>query len=58
MAKSMGSFIQSMVDILNISKPDWIILAGDRYETVAASLAGSYTYTPTAHIQAGELSKY
>ncbi len=56
MTKSMGSFIQSMVDILNISKPDWIILAGDRYETVAASLAGSYTYTPTAHIQAGELS--
>tara|TARA_B100002019_G_C21270773_1_gene602136 strand:+ start:1092 stop:2228 length:1137 start_codon:yes stop_codon:yes gene_type:complete len=56
MTKSMGSFIQSLVDIIEISNPDWIILAGDRYETVAASLAGSYTYTPTAHIQAGELS--
>lgn len=56
MTKSMGSIIQSLVDILDISKPDWIILAGDRYETVAAALAGSYTYTPTAHIQAGELS--
>ena len=56
MTKSMGSFIQSLVDIIEISTPDWIILAGDRYETVAASLAGSYTYTPTAHIQAGELS--
>lgn len=56
MTKSMGSIIQSLVDILDISKPSWIVLAGDRYETVAASLAGSYTYTPTAHIQAGELS--
>jgi len=56
MTKSMGSIIQSLVDVLDISKPDWMILAGDRYETVAAALAGSYTYTPTAHIQAGELS--
>ena len=56
MAKSIGSFVMSMVDVIEVSKPDWIILAGDRSETVGAAIAGSYTYTPTAHIQAGELS--
>ena len=56
MSKSLGIFLQSFTDVLQNSKPDWLLLAGDRGETFMASVAGAYTNTPTAHIQAGELS--
>ena len=55
-SKSLGIFLQSFTDVLHNSKPDWLLLAGDRGETFMASVAGAYTNTPTAHIQAGELS--
>lgn len=56
MAKSLGVFVQSFVDTVRRIKPDWIVLAGDRGEQLAAATVGSYTYTPVAHIQAGEKS--
>ena len=56
MAKSMGIILSSFTDVVQRLKPDWIILAGDRAETLCAGLVGAYTYTPIAHIQAGELS--
>ena len=56
MAKSLGVFLQSFVDTLHRHQPDWIILAGDRGEQLMAGIAGAYTYTPVAHIQAGERS--
>lgn len=56
MAKSLGIFVSSFVDILHRVKPTWVILAGDRGEQLAAAIAAAYTYTPTAHIQAGERS--
>ena len=55
-AKSLGLFLNSMPDIIDSEKPDWILLAGDRGEQLMAAIAGAYTYTPVAHIQAGELS--
>ena len=55
MAKSMGVFQISFVDVILKEKPDWIILAGDRNETLIGAIC-AYTYTPVAHIQAGELS--
>ena len=55
-AKSLGILLQSIVDVINRIKPTWIILAGDRGETMVAAIAGAYTSTPIAHIQAGELS--
>ncbi len=54
--KSMGVLIQSFSDIVDRLKPDWVIIAGDRNESLAACLVSSYSYIPTAHIQAGELS--
>ena len=48
--------IISFTDILKRYNPDWVVLAGDRYETLAASIVCAYTNTPIAHIQAGELS--
>lgn len=56
MTKSLGIFLVSFVDVLARVKPDWLILAGDRGEQLMGAIAASYTYTPVAHIQAGELS--
>lgn len=56
MAKSLGIFSQSFVDMVRRVRPDWIVLAGDRGEQLAAATVGAYTYTPVAHIQAGEKS--
>lgn len=56
MAKSMGLLLISFLDVIRRIKPDWLVLAGDRGETLMGAIAGAYTYTPIAHIQAGELS--
>ena len=56
MSKSLGILMTSFTDVIQRVKPDWLVLAGDRGETLAASLVGAYTNTPIAHIQAGEVS--
>ena len=55
-AKSLGIFLMSLPDIIKTEKPDWIVLAGDRGEQLMGAIAAGYTYTPVAHIQAGEVS--
>lgn len=54
--KSLGIFLTSIPDIIETEKPDWVLLAGDRGEQLMAAIASAYTYTPVAHIQAGEVS--
>ena len=56
MAKSLGVLMTSLPDIIENEKPDWIVLAGDRGEQLMAAIVAGYTYTPVAHIQAGEVS--
>ncbi len=56
MAKSLGVFMTSFVDTIVREKPTWILSAGDRGEQLMATICASYTYTPLAHIQAGERS--
>jgi GDP/UDP-N,N'-diacetylbacillosamine 2-epimerase (hydrolysing) len=55
-AKSLGICLTGLPDIIENEKPDWILLAGDRGEQLMGAIAGAYTYTPVAHIQAGERS--
>lgn len=55
-AKSLGICLMGLPDIIDVEKPDWMLLAGDRGEQLMGAIAASYTYTPVAHIQAGELS--
>ena len=55
-AKSLGIFLTSLPDIIESEKPDWVVLAGDRGEQLMGAIAAGYTYTPVAHIQAGEVS--
>jgi GDP/UDP-N,N'-diacetylbacillosamine 2-epimerase (hydrolysing) len=56
MVKSLSALGFSLVDIIDQSKPDIILLAGDRGEQLMAAIAGSHMNIPVAHIQAGELS--
>jgi GDP/UDP-N,N'-diacetylbacillosamine 2-epimerase (hydrolysing) len=56
MAKSLAVFMSSFVDVLHRVKPTWVVLAGDRGEQLMAAVAAAYTYTPVAHVQAGERS--
>lgn len=56
MAKSLPVFLSSFVDVLQRIKPRWVVLAGDRGEQLMAAIGAAYTYTPIAHIQAGERS--
>lgn len=54
--KSLGVFMISFTDTIMRLNPDWVIIAGDRSESFAASIVASFNNIPTAHIQAGELS--
>ncbi len=56
MVKSLSIFGLSLADILTSSRPDFILLAGDRGEQLMAAIAGAHMNIPVAHIQAGELS--
>ncbi|ACI21188.1 UDP-N-acetylglucosamine 2-epimerase [Thermodesulfovibrio yellowstonii] len=56
MVKSLGVFLSSLADVVASTKPDWIILAGDRGEQLMGAIVGAFCYIPVAHIQAGELS--
>jgi GDP/UDP-N,N'-diacetylbacillosamine 2-epimerase (hydrolysing) len=56
MTKSLAVFMASFADVLRRVKPDWLVLAGDRGEQLMGAIAAAYTYTPVAHIQAGERS--
>jgi GDP/UDP-N,N'-diacetylbacillosamine 2-epimerase (hydrolysing) len=56
MVKSLGLFLVSFTDVMVRVRPDWLILAGDRGEQLMGAICAGYTYIPTAHIQAGELS--
>ena len=55
-AKSLGICLMGLPDIIDVEKPDWVLLAGDRGEQLMGAIAAGYTYTPVAHIQAGEVS--
>tara|TARA_B100000989_G_scaffold109827_1_gene80598 strand:- start:1435 stop:2568 length:1134 start_codon:yes stop_codon:yes gene_type:complete len=55
-SKSLGIFLSSFSDVVKRLRPTWILLAGDRGEQLMASICGAYTYTPVAHVQAGERS--
>ena len=56
MAKSLSLFGLSFNETLKREKPSWLILAGDRGEQLMGAINAAYTYTPVAHIQAGERS--
>ena len=54
--KSIGLGLIGFADALNRLKPDFIVLLGDRYETLAGAIASLVSRIPIAHIQGGELT--
>ena len=56
MSKSIGLGIIEFTNVYQQLQPDMLLLIGDRYEALAAAIAGAYMNIPMAHIQGGEIS--
>jgi len=56
MAKSLGFGVIEFAGELNRLQPNIVLLIGDRYEALAATLAAVYMNIPVAHIQGGEVT--
>jgi UDP-hydrolysing UDP-N-acetyl-D-glucosamine 2-epimerase len=46
--------LQNSIEIINKYKPDLIIFAGDREDTIMAAMIGSFLHIPTAHFYGGD----
>lgn len=56
MAKSTGLGLLELPTIFQTLKPDFVVTVGDRFETMATTLAAAYMNIPIAHTMGGEVS--
>lgn len=56
MAKSVGFGVVEFASELQRLRPDFLLLIGDRYEALAATVAASFMNIPIIHMQGGEVS--
>lgn len=56
MAKSTGVGLIELPTVFERLKPDVVITVGDRFETMATTLAAAYMNIPVAHTMGGEVS--
>ena len=56
MAKSTGLGLIELPNLFDRFKPDIVITVGDRFETMATTLASTYMNIPLAHTMGGEVS--
>jgi UDP-hydrolysing UDP-N-acetyl-D-glucosamine 2-epimerase len=56
MAKSTGLGLLELPTIFDALRPDVILTVGDRFETMATTLAAAYMNIPIAHTMGGEVS--
>ncbi len=56
MAKSTGLGLMELPTIFDQLKPDVVLTVGDRFETMATTLAAAYMNIPIAHTMGGEVS--
>lgn len=56
MAKSTGVGLMELPTIFDHLKPDLVLTVGDRFETMATTLAAAYMNIPVAHSMGGEVS--
>ena len=56
MAKSTGLTIIDLASAYKRLNPDFVLLIGDRYETLGAAIASSYQNICTIHLQGGEVT--
>ncbi|NJM29190.1 MAG: UDP-N-acetylglucosamine 2-epimerase (hydrolyzing) [Rhizobiales bacterium] len=55
-AKSTGFGIAELASVFNDLAPDMVVTIGDRYETIATSIAAAYMNIPLVHVQGGEVT--
>jgi len=56
-ARSIGSCILSMAEALAGTRPDLFLVYADRFEGLAACVAGTQMGIPTAHVEGGDLTE-
>jgi len=56
MAKSTGLGLIELASVFEHNKPDVVLTVGDRFETMATTLAAAYMNIPIAHTMGGEVS--
>ena len=56
MAKSTGLGLVEIPNLFERFKPDIVVTVGDRFETMATTLAAAYMNIPLAHTMGGEVS--
>jgi GDP/UDP-N,N'-diacetylbacillosamine 2-epimerase (hydrolysing) len=54
MAASIAPALEGAAEALDRSRPDWLLVLGDRGEQLAAALAGLHLGTAIAHLHGGE----
>lgn len=52
--KSLGIQIMGLTDIVVREDPDWLLVLGDREESIATALVGAYLNIPVAHMCGGD----
>ncbi|MGA7884406.1 MAG: UDP-N-acetylglucosamine 2-epimerase, partial [Acidobacteriaceae bacterium] len=57
MAKSIGTAVLSLADVLGAMRPDLLLLIADRYEMLAPAAVALSLRIPMAHIEGGEISE-
>jgi len=55
--KSMGHMVIGFAEALSKSKPDILVVLGDRYEILAAAQAALIAQIPIAHLHGGEVTE-
>ena len=56
-AQAIGSGILSLSRILDAMRPHFLVVSADRFEGLAAVVAGTQMSIPTAHIEGGDLTE-
>jgi UDP-hydrolysing UDP-N-acetyl-D-glucosamine 2-epimerase len=56
MAKSTGVGLMELPTVFDKLKPDIVLTVGDRFETMATTLAAAYMNIPVAHTMGGEVT--
>ena len=55
-AKTTGLGVIEFTTFFNYIKPDVVVVRGDRFEVLSATVAAAYMSIPVAHIEGGDLS--
>ena len=56
MARSSGLSMIDLAQVYDQSRPDYVLLVGDRYEVLPAAISAAYMNIRVAHVMGGELT--